>query len=52
MVLSLQKNSVFIERVAGTSEPQEVEVNAMLQPMKKKNTQPVREESKAHGLPD
>lgn len=51
MVLSLQKNSVLIERVAGTSEPQEVEVNAMLQPMEK-DTQPVRQESKAHGLPD
>lgn len=36
MVLSLQKNSVLIERVAGTSKPQEVEVNVMLQPMKKK----------------
>lgn len=38
MVLSLQKNSVLIERVAETSEPQEVEVNAMLQPTKKKYT--------------
>lgn len=35
MVLSLQKNSVLIERVAGTSKPQEVKVNAVLQPMKK-----------------
>lgn len=38
MVLSLQKNSVLLERVAGTRKPQEVEVNAMLQPMKKKKT--------------
>lgn len=38
MVLSLQRNSVLIESIAGTSKPQEIEVNAMLQPMKKRYT--------------